>query len=116
MSSSAAWRQRVGPLVVLAGPGQVAAPVHGHPAQDLGGGELLGVAPDLPDALVGVAGVFDGGVDEAGQALPGLFDDLGGPVAHVGVDGVEEHAPHVVLVLVPGPVADSHRAGSRGSR
>ena len=33
------------------------------------------------------------------------------PCREVGVDGVEEHAPDVVLVLIPGSVADPDRAG-----
>ena len=77
---------------------------------------MLRIAPDLPDALVGVAGVGDGRVDQAGQALPRLLDDLGRTLADVGVDGIQEHAPHVVLMLVPCPVADSYRAGVPGSR
>ncbi len=35
--------------------------------------------------------------------------DLGRALPHVGVDGIEEHAPDVVLVLVPGGIADPHR-------
>ena len=37
---------------------------------DFGGGEMLGVAPDLPDALVGVAGVGDGRVDQGWPGPP----------------------------------------------
>ena len=33
-------------------------------------------------------------------------------LVELGVDRVEEHAPHVVLVLVPGAVADPHRTRS----
>ena len=60
----------LGPVVVLADPGHVGAAVHGHPAQDLGGREVLGIAPDLPDALVGVARVRDGGLDQAWRGPP----------------------------------------------
>ena len=107
--SSAALLPLLGPLVVLSDPGHVGAAIHGHPAQDLGGGELLGLAPDLPDALIGVARVGDGGLDEPGHALPNGLDDLGRALAEVDVDGIEEHPPDVVLVLVPGTVAHPHR-------
>ena len=96
------------PFLVLAGLGQVAAPVHGHPAEDLRTREVLRVAAYLPDALVRVAGVLDGLVDQIGDALPRLIDDLGGPLANIGVDGVKDHAPYVVLVLVPGAIPNPH--------
>ena len=70
---------------------------------------MLGIAPDLPDALVGVAGVRDRRLHHRGQALPHRFDDLGRALTQVDVDRVEEHAPHVVLVLVPGAVAHPDR-------
>ena len=86
------------------------ASIGGHPAQHLRGGELLGVASDLPDALVGIVAVCDGVIDEPGQALPHVPDDLLGlALVQVGVDRVEEHAPNVVLMLVPGAVSDPHR-------
>ena len=72
---------------------------------------MLRLAPDLPDALVGVAGVKDGRFDQGGQALPRLVGDLGRTQVEVGVDRIEEHAPHVVLMLVPRPVADPYRPG-----
>ena len=70
---------------------------------------MLGIAPDLPDALVGIPGVRDGRVDQLGESLPHRLDDLRRPLAEMDVHGVEEHAPHVVLVLVPGAVAHPHR-------
>ena len=70
---------------------------------------MLGVASDLPDALIGVVPMLDGGLDEAREALPHGWGDLGDVLAKVDVDRVEEHAPDVVLVLVPGAVADPDR-------
>jgi len=89
---------------------------NGHPAQDLGRGEVLRIAADLPDALIGVAGVLDGGVDQRRQPLPDGTDDLGRALSEMHVDRVEEHAPDVVLVLVPCPVADPDRPGRPPSR
>jgi hypothetical protein len=73
---------------------------------------VLRLAADLPDALVGFATVRQGGVDEPGEPFPHRRDDLGGAAAELDVDGVEDHSPHVVLVLVPGAVADPDRARS----
>ena len=73
---------------------------------------MLGLAPDLPDAPGRGHPVLEGGLDEPGQALPQRHLDLGGVPPEVDVDGVEEHAPDVVLVLVPGAVAHPDRAGS----
>ena len=70
---------------------------------------MLGIAPDLPDALVGVPRVRDGRLHHLGEALPHRLDDLRRTLAQVDVHRVEEHAPHVVLVLVPGAVAHPHR-------
>ena len=53
--------------------------------------------------------MLDGVIDEPGQAFPHLSDDLLGlALVQVGVDRIEDHAPHVVLMLVPGTVADPH--------
>ena len=70
---------------------------------------MLRIAPDLPDALVGITCVRNGGVDHLGDALPHGMDDLGRPHPEVDLHGVEEHPPHVVLVLVPRSVAYPHR-------
>ncbi len=70
---------------------------------------MLGIAADLPDALIGIARMRDGVVDQARQPFPHRLDDLRRALAEVDVDGVEDHAPHVVLVLVPGAVAHPHR-------
>jgi len=48
-------------------------------------------------------------LDKSGQPLPYGVDDLGRPLLQVRVHPVEEHSPHVVLMLVPGTVADAHR-------
>ena len=104
------------PLGVPALGGQRHAPVDGHPAHDLGGGELLGLPPDLPDALVGVVAVADGVVDQAGHALPDRGGDLRAGPPQLGVDGVEEHPPHVELLLVEGAVAHPDRLRSPVAR
>ena len=70
-----------------------------------------GSPADLPDALVGVATVGEGVLDQSGQSLPDRADDLGGPLLQVLVDAVEQHPPHVVLMLVPGAVAHPDRSG-----
>ena len=71
---------------------------------------MLGLAAGLPDALVGVAphrgGALGLGLDERPQA-PGQA--LAAP--GVEQDRVQHRAVDVVLALVPGPVADPHRAG-----
>src|SRR5262249_13333787 len=92
--------------------GQVGAAGGGDPAQHLGGGEVLGLPADLPDPLVRLAVVLQGVVDEAGEPFPHRRHDLAGQAAELDVDGVEDHAPHVVLFLVPGAVADPDRARS----
>ena len=77
---------------------------------------MLRLAPDLPDALVGITCVLDGVVDETGEAFPDRPDDLVGALVQVGVHGVNQHAPYVVLVLVPGAVADPYRLGVAPAR
>ena len=51
--------------------------------------------------------IVDRGVDERGDAVPDLRRDLAA-VADVRADRVEEHPPHVVLMLVVRTVADAH--------
>ena len=101
----------IGPLRVTPPAGQVGAAVGGHPAQDGGSREVLGFAADLPDALIGIDAVGQRVVDQAGQAFPHGADDLGRSLLQMLVDAVEQHAPHVVLVLVPGAVAHPDRTG-----
>ncbi len=72
---------------------------------------MLWLTPDLPDALVRVPALPTGVLHQPGQAFPHRRSDLGCPSLRVLVDPVQEHAPDIVLVLVPGPVADTHRAG-----
>ena len=95
-------------LPVLAQLGQAGAAVARHPADQLGGGEVLGLAADLPDAAVGLAPVIDRLFDLARQDRPHAVVQR---VARtrVQVDGVEQRAPDVVLVLLVGGVADPHR-------
>ena len=76
-------------LAVAAFLGEVGAARRGHPAQDLGRGEVLGLTADLPDPLVGFAPVLQGGVNEPGEPFPHRRDDLGGPAAELDVDGVD---------------------------
>ena len=69
---------------------------------------MLRVAAHLPDAAVGLAPVGDRRLDLLLEDRPHA---LGQRVARLGVqvDRVEHRAPHVVLVLVVGAVADPHR-------
>jgi hypothetical protein len=48
-----------GPLLVAAQPGELRAAIGGHPAHDLGGGEVPGRAPHLPQPLVGAGPVLE---------------------------------------------------------
>ena len=71
---------------------------------------MLGVAADFPDPLIGLTPVLQGGVHESGEPLPDRHHDLARFPVELDVQGVEDHPPHVVLVLVPGAVADPYRA------
>ena len=97
-----------GQVPVLAQLGEPGAAVERDPAHELRRGEVLGVAAHLPDAAVGLAPVGDRGVDLLLEERPHALRQR---VARLGVqvDGVEHRAPHVVLVLVMGAVADPHR-------
>src|ERR1700678_1384087 len=77
---------------------------------------MLRLAPYLPDALVGVPRVMDGVLDETRETFPHRPDDLLGAPVQVRVHGVYQHAPHGVLVLVPGTVADAYRLGVAPAR
>ena len=112
MISSAPARQRLARSVVAAFRRQVGAAGGRDPAHHLGRREVLGVAADLPDALVGLLPVLQGVVDEGGEPFPHGRDDHAGAGVELDVEGVEDHAPHVVLLLVPGTVADPDRAGA----
>src|SRR5450755_4929635 len=90
--------------------GEISAARGRDPAHDLGCGEVLGVAADFPDTLVGLMPVLQGGVHEPGEPFPHRHDDLGSSAVELDVHGVEDHAPDVVLLLIPGPVADPDRA------
>jgi hypothetical protein len=61
--------------------GEVRSSVRRHPAQDGRSGEVLGLAADLPDALVGIAAVLDGGLHQSTKPVPDAVDDLGGALA-----------------------------------
>jgi hypothetical protein len=99
-------------LVLLAAhPRQARPAVAGHPAHDLRRGEVLGLAAHLPDAAVGLAPVQDRLLDLVAQDRP---EAVGQPVARlrVQVERVEDRAPHVVLAVRVGAVADPHRPGA----
>ena len=63
---------------------------------------MLRLAPNLPDALVGVTRVMDGVLDETRETFPGRLDDLVGAPVNVGVHGVNQHPPAALVA------ADSH--------
>jgi hypothetical protein len=94
-------------LLVAAQPGQARAAVHGHPAHDLGGGEVLGIPAHLPDPAVGLAPVLHRALDLVDDDRPDLLGHLVAGL-RVQVDRVQQGAPHVVLALVVGAVADAH--------
>ena len=72
---------------------------------------MLRLATHLPDAAVGFAPVLERRVDLAREQRPeAIVEAIAG--ARVESDGVEQHAPHVVLAMVPGVVADPDRAGA----
>jgi hypothetical protein len=112
LRSSAALRQRSGPCRVAPSACQVGPSVCCDPAQDGRRGEMLGLAPDLPDALIWLTAMGERVLDQPGQTLPHRVDDLRGCLLQVLVDTVQEHAPDIVLVLVPGAIADSDRTRS----
>ena len=91
-------------------PREPGAAVARDPAHDLRADEVLVVAADLPDAAVGQPPVLDRRLHEPLDQRPAA---LGQMVARLGVqeDRVQHRAPHVVLALVVGAVADPYRAG-----
>ena len=97
-----------GLAVLTADPGDLGAPVHRDPAHDLGRGEVLQLAADLPDPGVGLPPVLQRLVDLLVQDRPDPSVDVVGGL-EVQVDRVQQGAPDVVLVLVVRGVADPHR-------
>src|SRR6266511_1032515 len=67
------------------------------------------IAADLPDALVGLPPAAGGGVGAGGQEGPAVCVELV-ELAGQPVGGAEQFAVDVDLGLVPGAVADPHRA------
>ena len=96
-------------LEVAADLGQPRAAVCCDPAHQLRGGEVLRLAADLPDSEVRVAPVGEGGLDLPDEDRPHALRELVARL-RVQVEGVEDRSPDVVLVLLVGVVADSHRA------
>ena len=104
-------RPAFGAFVVAAPTGEANPAIHGDPAQDLRRDEVLRLAAHLPDALVGRGCLLDGLIHEAGDDVPhGLGD--GAATAGMGGERVEQHPPHVVLVLVERSVPDADRLRS----
>ena len=73
--------------------------------------KCFGFATDFPDPAVGRApmrgGLLELGLDDGPDLFGHLFARTG-----VVVDGVEQRAPHVVLLLVVGAIADADRSGA----
>ena len=114
--SSAAACQSLGQLdLARACAARRRAAVGGHPAHDLGRREVLRLAAHLPDAPVRLAPVLERALDLAHEDRP---EPLVEAVARlrVQVDRVEHRAPHVVLALLVGGVADRGPAGRPRSR
>ena len=97
--------------VAVQGLGQPHAPVEGHPHEHLRVHELPGVAPDLPDAVVGVAqrsaARSTSGHQEAPPVVVGL---VAPPVPEPGQ--LEQLPVGVELELRGGAVADAHRGAA----
>ena len=89
--------------------GELRRPVEGHPAHQLRRHVVPGLAPRLPDALVGPLPHVR---RARGLGLHDRPEPAGEPLAAPGVeeDGVQHGAEHVVLALVERTVADAHRA------
>ncbi len=69
---------------------------------------MLRIAAHLPDPLVRLRCVRDRVVDQSGDAVP-HGRRYRAPAVRVCDEGVEQHAPHVVLLLVVGAVTCAHR-------
>ena len=88
---------------------ELRAPVHRHPAHDLGCGEVLRLSPDFPYPAVRLLPVFQRGLDELDHPVPPGRAQLRSLVPGMCVHQVQDHAPHVMLVLVERAVAGPHR-------
>src|SRR5579875_2150351 len=97
-------------LPVLAQLGQTATAVARHPAEELRGGEVPGLAAHLPDAVIGLAPVRYRLLDLALEDRPDALVERV-PRAGVQVDRIEQRAPNVMLLLAVGGVADPDRPG-----
>ena len=87
------------------------AAVGRDPAHQLRRREVLRLAAHLPHAAVGLAPVRERRLDLALEDRPdAVVEAVAAP--GVDVDRVEHRAPHVVLALVVGAVADAHRPGA----
>ena len=102
------------PLVRLvdlaADPGQLGPSVDSDPAHDLGRGEVLQRAPDLPDPGVRLAPVLQRLVHLLVQDRPDPAVQVVGGLG-VQVDRVQQRTPDVVLLLRVRGVADPDRPG-----
>ena len=84
--------------------------LHRRPAHQLGEGEVLRRAAHLPDAQVRFPPVLQRRLHLAAHHRPDpAVQPL--PAAQPDVDGLQHGAPHVVLALGVGLVADPHRPG-----
>src|SRR5438105_12093032 len=92
-------------LPLLPDPGESGAAVCGNPAHHLGGGEVLGVASDLPHPTVGLSPVLQRLLYLTLEDRPEPFVQVV-PGADVEVDRLDERPPDVVLPLVVGPISD----------
>ena len=107
--SSAVAAHVCGEVAVAADLGELGRAVHRDPAHELRRHVVLGLAAGLPDPLVGLAPHARGSL---GLRLDDRPQAPRQPLAAAGVqqDRVQRGAEHVVLALVEGAVADTHRA------
>jgi hypothetical protein len=105
--------ERVGVVVTprAAFGGQLRRAVERHPAHELRGDVVLGLAAGLPDHLIGL-------LPDRGGALGLGLDDRPQPprqslaAPRMKEDRIQHGAVDVALALVEGAVADAHRPGA----
>ena len=110
--SSAALPATGWQLAVAAFGGQVSPTRRRHPAHHLRRSEMLRSTADLPDPLVGLVASARARLRRSRPARPRPAPRSGQHRRGMDIHSAEEHPPHVVLVLVPGAVADPDRTRS----
>src|SRR6266498_4157760 len=79
---------------------QTSAAIRRHPAHHLGRGEVLGLAAHLPDAMIRLPPVGQGGLYLGGNRCPGLVREAIAQPS-VKVNGVEHPPPYITWMSSP---------------